>query len=82
MKIETKETNIWKRKYLKIFTLASIIGTVIGAAGGYLYYVKIGCQSGSCPITSNPYISIIWGAVMGYLLGDMFNPKPKVEVKE
>lgn len=46
----------------------NIVGALIGALLGYLYYHFIGCNSGSCPITSNPYISVIWGAVMGYLL--------------
>jgi len=71
------EESIWKRRYLKVFTLFSIIGIVVGAIGGYIYYAKIGCSNGSCAISSNPYISTLWGAVMGYLLGDMFNPKPK-----
>jgi len=71
------EESIWKRRYLKVFTLFSIIGIVVGAIGGYVYYATIGCSNGSCAISSNPYISILWGAAMGYLLGDMFNPKPK-----
>jgi len=71
------QDSIWKKKYLKIFTLTSIIGIVLGAIGGYVYYAQIGCNNGSCAIGSNPYISTLWGAVMGYLLGDMFNKKPK-----
>jgi hypothetical protein len=43
--------------------------------GGYLYYYFIGCNSGTCPITSNPYISIVYGALMGYLIFDMFKKK-------
>lgn len=39
-----------------------------GGALGYAYYRFIGCASGTCPITSNPYISTIYGAVMGYLM--------------
>ncbi len=39
-----------------------------GAALGYLYYRVIGCRSGVCPITSSPYVSSLYGAVMGYLL--------------
>ncbi len=42
--------------------------TAIGAAAGYAYYYYIGCVSGTCPITSNPYISTIYGGVMGFLL--------------
>jgi hypothetical protein len=37
----------------------------IGAAGGYAYYKFVGCRSGMCPITSNPWISTIYGAILG-----------------
>lgn len=52
--------------------LKIMIGTVIGAILGYLYYRLVGCQSGSCPITSNPYASIIYGAVLGFLISNSF----------
>jgi hypothetical protein len=45
-----------------------IAGVVIGAAIGFAYYKLVGCSTGTCPITSNPYISIIWGAVVGALI--------------
>jgi hypothetical protein len=48
--------------------IRTIIGIIIGAAIGFGYYKLVGCSSGACPITSNPYISIVWGAVMGALL--------------
>jgi hypothetical protein len=41
---------------------------LLGGLGGYLYYFFIGCASGSCPITSNPYISIIYGGLIGGIL--------------
>lgn len=78
--MEEKE-NIWKRKYLKVFTLFSIVGLVLGAIGGYIYYLKVGCSTGSCAITSNPYLSVFWGAAMGYLIGDMFNTKKKLKTE-
>jgi len=40
-----------------------------GALSGYLYYRLVGCRSGVCPITSNPYISAGYGAMMGLMLG-------------
>ncbi len=49
----------------------SLIGMVLGALGGFIYYRTVGCSTGSCPITSNPWMSLLWGAVMGYLLGSM-----------
>ncbi|MEA4815454.1 MAG: DUF6132 family protein [Lachnospiraceae bacterium] len=45
-----------------------IIGALIGATLGYLYYRFIGCSTGSCPVTSNPYASSIYGAVIGFLI--------------
>ena len=55
--------------------LFGLIGLAAGAIGGYAYYYFIGCNTGSCPLTSNPYISVIFGAVIGYLLMDMFKKK-------
>jgi hypothetical protein len=40
---------------------------VLGAAGGYAYYYFIGCASGACPISSNPYIITIYGGIIGVL---------------
>ena len=76
------EESIWKRKYIKVFTLASLIGLVLGAIGGFVYYAQVGCSSGSCAISSNPYASVAWGAAVRYLIGDMFNGKDKKEDKK
>lgn len=54
-----------------------ILGLVGGALVGYLYYDFIGCISGKCPITSSPYLSMLFGAVMGYLLCSIFEKKQK-----
>lgn len=40
----------------------------IGAGLGFAYYYFIGCYSGTCPISSNPYISTLYGFVMGAVL--------------
>ena len=44
-----------------------IIGMVIGGLAGYAVYRYIGCATGACPITSNPLISTIFGAIIGAL---------------
>lgn len=60
--------------------MLKIIGVLVGAVGGFMYYYFVGCQSGTCPITSNPYVSVFYGAFMGYLLLDMFKKKePKTD---
>jgi hypothetical protein len=38
---------------------------IIGGILGYLYYHFEGCNSGSCAITGNPYLSIIFGSLFG-----------------
>ncbi len=48
------------------------IGAVAGAIGGYFYWLYVGCASGTCPITSSPFMSTVWGAVMGGLLLSIF----------
>ncbi len=48
-----------------------VIGIIAGAFLGFAYYRFVGCASGSCPITSNPWASMIYGAIMGYMVSGM-----------
>ena len=41
---------------------------VLGGVGGYAYWFFIGCNSGTCPITSSPVNSTAYGLMMGFLL--------------
>ncbi len=54
-----------------------IIGLVLGAVAGYFYWKLVGCNSGTCAITSNPRNSTIYGAVMGGLLLSIFKKENK-----
>jgi hypothetical protein len=59
-------------KIKKIITLRLIIGLAIGGLLGLAFYYFIGCKGGTCPITSNPYKSTIWGMAIG---GTLFYKK-------
>ncbi|MEX0680048.1 MAG: DUF6132 family protein [Balneolales bacterium] len=56
-----------------------LIGVILGSAGGYAYWYFIGCNTGSCPITSIWYHSTAYGALMGGLAGSIFQPAKKKE---
>ena len=62
--------------------IPKIIAAVTGAVAGFLYYKFVGCASGSCPITGNPFISTLYGALLGYLLLGAFVGKKNETGKE
>lgn len=46
-----------------------LVGALIGGNIGYfVFYKLIGCSNGRCPITANPYISTVYGIILGVLL--------------
>ena len=53
MKSKLKKTSLW---------------IVLGAGLGFGYYALVGCSSGGCAITSDPWISSGYGALVGLLL--------------
>jgi hypothetical protein len=55
----------------------AVAGTAVGAIIGWLYWKLIGCDSGSCAITSDPLKSTIYGAVMTGLLASIFEHRDK-----
>jgi hypothetical protein len=59
-------TKDFLRKYIP-----EIVGTILGAAGGFLYWKYIGCLSGKCVIKSNWYLMVPWAMILGYLAGSM-----------
>ncbi len=48
-----------------------LLGALAGGVAGILYWKFIGCQSGTCPIKSVWYWSMLYGIVLGYLLVDL-----------
>ncbi|MDP2038841.1 MAG: DUF6132 family protein [Ignavibacteria bacterium] len=61
----------------KTFLLKRVLPVVAGASLGYAYYYFIGCTSGTCPITGNPWISTIYGGVAGFIIS--FPSKKKAD---
>ena len=52
-----------------------IIGGLAGAVAGFLYWNYVGCVTGTCAITSNPFRSTLYFAFMGALIFGMFKKK-------
>lgn len=59
-----------------------LIGIVLGALGGFLYWRFIGCNSGTCPITSTWHNSAGYGALIGALLANSSKKDDKKAEKE
>lgn len=57
--------------FIKKYKLG-LIGIVLGGILGYAYYYFIGCNTGTCAITSKPINSSVYGMVMGYLILSTF----------
>jgi hypothetical protein len=66
--------NLKHKKFLVIS-----IGIVVGLIAGFLYWKKVGCASGTCPLTSHWYSTTAVGGVLGYLFSDIFASKIKGE---
>ena len=45
-----------------------LIGAVVGGGLGFGWYQLVGCPTGACPLTSNPFISTLFGVAMGVLI--------------
>jgi len=58
---------------------AYLIGALVGAIAGFLYWRFIGCASGACAISSSIYSSTLYFAFSGALIGGTFK---KEKVKE
>jgi hypothetical protein len=53
---------MWARRPVRL-----ILGAVLGAGAGLTYWGVVGCSSGACPITGNPYIASCYGALLGII---------------
>ena len=48
--------------------LKLLTGAAVGAVLGFGWYRLVGCSTGTCPITSNPVSSMIYGAIAGVII--------------
>ena len=64
-----------KKKNCKLTSiLCAIALPLVGSAGGFLYYRYVGCATGTCAITSSPWLSTGFGCVLGSLLYTVLRP--------
>ena len=64
------------KKFINAHLLV-ISGILLGALAGFLYWNFIGCDSGTCSITSKPFNSTIYGSIMGGLVFSMFKKEKR-----
>lgn len=60
------------KQLLKRNNLLTVAGAAVGGLGGFGWWYYVGCASGTCPITSSPYLSVLWGMMIGGLLVGSF----------
>lgn len=64
--------------------LKYVIGAVVGGLFGFFVLHKlIGCSSGGCSITANPYMSTIYGIILGLLFAGMISvPAKRIDTEQ
>jgi hypothetical protein len=49
-----------------------VIGLIVGGGLGFGWHKLVGCSTGACPLTANPYISTLYGMAVGALIAGSF----------
>lgn len=57
-------------------------GVILGGIAGYCYYYFVGCESGTCMITSKPLNSTVYGMIMGFLFANLFRKEEKITTEQ
>jgi uncharacterized membrane protein YraQ (UPF0718 family) len=72
MEPEKKKSRFGIRiKIKELLNTINLIGIVLGGIGGVIYFLNADTIHGITPITSNIYLTILWGALIGFLLADI-----------
>jgi hypothetical protein len=65
-----------------LYNKAYFAGMVLGGLSGYFYWKYVGCLTGTCAITSKPFNSVVYFALLGaLLLGSLQKPKKGISRK-
>lgn len=75
-------TNLHRNMINLIQYKKNIILAAIGAMLGFAYWYFVGCESGTCAITSVWWRITLYGALMGWLISDLIFNKNKLEKNE
>ena len=59
-----------------------LAGIILGTIAGFMYWKLVGCNSGTCLITSKWHNSSAYGGLMGGLLFSIFKKEKKGENNE
>ena len=54
------------------YKLRSLIFVLGSALAGLAYYYLVNCATGSCPITANPFGTMVYTGLIGWLLSFIF----------
>jgi hypothetical protein len=66
--VAISDAKSWRERVLSFVKSRMFWGVALGAGGGFLWYLLVGCSTGACPLTANPWISSIYGSVLGLVL--------------
>jgi len=53
--------------------LRILIGAIMGAGLGFGWHKLVGCSTGACPLTANPFVSTLYGMAVGALMAASFH---------
>ena len=49
-----------------------VLGILIGGVLGLANYRFVGCRTGACPLMANPWISTLYGMLIGGMISSTF----------
>ncbi len=67
-KVSSKSAN---KLVLGLFSRWSVLAGVLGAGAGFVYYLTLGCSIEGCAFISNPFLSVLWGALLALILAEV-----------